>query len=82
MRTLLRAAGVVAALAATGANAADSSLIPGLYRVEVRIILPNVRDVAAPLVLTRCLSPADLKSGHAFFVLSDNPLKSCELVDY
>jgi hypothetical protein len=82
MRTVLTAANMVAALAATGADAADSSLIPGLYRVEVRINLPNVQDVAAPLVLTRCLSPDDLESGQAFFVLSDNPLRSCELVDY
>lgn len=82
MRTLLAAAGVIAALAATGSDAADSLLVPGLYQVEVRISLPNVQDVAAPLVVTRCLSPDDLRSGRAFFVLSDNPLKSCELVDY
>jgi hypothetical protein len=66
----------------TGSDAADSSLTPGLYQVEVRISLPNVQDVAAPLVVTRCLSRDDLESGQAFFVLSDNPLKSCELVDY
>ena len=82
MRTVFTAANMVAALAATGADAADSSLIPGLYRVEVRINLPNVQDVAAPLVLTRCLSHDDLESGQAFSVLSDNPLRSCELVDY
>jgi hypothetical protein len=82
MRTLLIAAGLLAALAATGCNAAGSSLTPGLYQVEVRISLPTVGDVAAPLVVTRCLSPDDLKSGQAFFVLSDNPLKRCELVDY
>jgi hypothetical protein len=82
MRTLLTVAGMVAALAASGSNAADSSLTPGLYQVEVRIGLPNVQDVAAPLVVSRCLSPDDLESGQAFFVLSDNPLKSCELVDY
>ena len=68
--------------AATVSNAADSSLTPGLYQIEVRISLPNVQDVAAPLVLTRCWSPADLQSGQAFFVLSDNPLKTCDLVDY
>ena len=83
MRTLFRVAGVVAAaLAATGADAADSSLTPGLYQIEVRISLPNVQDVAAPLIVTRCLRPDDLESGQAFFVLSDNPLRSCELVDY
>ena len=39
-------------------------------------------EVAAPLLVTRCVSPDDLKSGQAFFVLSDNPLKHCGLVDY
>jgi Protein of unknown function (DUF3617) len=82
MRTFLAVASMVAALAATGSDAADSSLTPGLYQVEVRISLPNVQDVAAPLVMTRCLSSDDLQSGQAFFVLSDNPLKICELVDY
>ena len=77
----LFAAALVAAIA-TGASAADSSLTPGLYRVEVRIGLPNVQDVAAPLVVNRCVSPEDLQTGQAFFVLSDNPLKTCELVDY
>ena len=73
---------VLAALAATGCNAADLLLTPGLYQVEVRISLPNVQDVAAPLVVIQCWSPDDLKSGRAFFVLSDNPLKRCELVGY
>ena len=71
-----------AALAATPAGAADSLLIPGLYQVEVRISLPNVQDVAAPLLLTRCIGLPDLQSGRAFFVLSDNPLKDCDLLDY
>ena len=72
----------VAAILATGANAAELALSPGRYRVEVRIGLPNVQDVAAPLVVNRCIGPADLESGQAFFVLSDNPLKTCDLVDY
>lgn len=82
MRTLFAGASVVAALAATGSIAADPSLTPGLYQVEVRISLPNVQDVAAPIVTTRCVGAADLKSGQAFFVLSDNPLKNCDLLDY
>lgn len=82
MRIVLTAASVIAALAVTASNAADSSLTPGLYQIEVRISLPNVQDVAAPLVETRCISSGDVESGQAFFVLSDNPLKSCELVDY
>ncbi|MGH8629502.1 MAG: DUF3617 domain-containing protein [Burkholderiales bacterium] len=73
---------MVAALAAAAAAAAAPPLTPGLYRIEVRIALPNVQDAVAPLVLTRCLGSADLESGQAFFVLSDNPLKNCALLDY
>jgi hypothetical protein len=82
VRTVFAAVSVIAALAATGSGAGERSPAPGLYRVEVRISLPNVQDTADPLVLTRCVSPADLKSGQAFFVLSDNPLKNCPLLDY
>ena len=81
MRTLARAS-VITALAAAGSSAAGPVLTPGLYRVEVRIDLPNVQNSAAPMVLTRCVDPGDLKSGQAFFVLSDNPLKNCDLLDY
>ncbi|MBC8006488.1 MAG: DUF3617 family protein [Prolixibacteraceae bacterium] len=73
---------VLAALASTGCNAADLLLTAGLYQVEVRISLPNVQDVAAPLIVTHCWGHDDLKSGSAFSVLSDNPLKRCELADY
>jgi len=66
----------------SGSEAADSLPVPGLYRVEVRISLPNVQDTAAPMLLTRCVGPADLQSGRAFFVMSENPLKSCDLLDY
>ncbi len=82
MCTLIARASVVAALAATGSLAADSFLAPGLYRVEVRIALPNVQDAAAPFVVTRCASPADLESGKAFSILSKNPLRACDLLDY
>jgi hypothetical protein len=78
----LAAPGMVAVLAATGSGAADLLLVPGLYQVEVRVGAPNVQDAVAPQVLTRCIRPDDLKSGQAFFVLSDNPLKRCQLVDY
>ncbi len=73
---------VIAALAATGPTAANPFLSPGLYQVEVRITLPNVQDVAAPVVVTRCVSPADLESGEAFSILSKNPLRNCGLLDY
>ena len=82
MCALIARASVVAALAATGSVAADPFLAPGLYRVEVRIALPNVQDAAAPFVVTRCVSPADLESGEAFSILSKNPLRNCDLLDY
>jgi hypothetical protein len=72
----------VALLTAFCAHAASVALKPGQYRVEVRISLPNVQDTAAPLVITRCISDADLNNGQAFFVLSENPLKHCDLLDY
>ena len=82
MRVPVLIMAVAAVLGATWADAAGPTLSPGLYQVEVRISLPNVQDVAAPLVVNRCIGPADLESGQAFFVLSDNPLKTCDLVDY
>lgn len=82
MRNFAAAASMLAALLSSNLAAADPLPSPGLYQVEVRISLPNVQDTAAPLLLTRCLSPSDLQSGQAFFVLSDNPLKSCDQLDY
>jgi Protein of unknown function (DUF3617) len=67
---------------ATRAYTADLLLSPGLYQVEVRISLPNVQDTAAPLSLTRYIDLAALQTGQAFSVLSDNPLKNCDLLDY
>jgi hypothetical protein len=74
--------GLIAVLAVGGAAAADLLLAPGLYQIEVRISLPNVQNIAAPLLFDKCVTPADLQSGRAFFVLSDNPLKQCDLLDY
>ncbi len=82
MRTIFVQASVVAALATAHASAAEPMLTPGLYQVEVRIALPNVQDVAAPMLLTRCITPSDLQSGRAFVVLSDNPLRNCAQLDY
>jgi len=82
MHKLATSAGVLLMLMETGSTSADMSLAPGLYAVEVRISLPNVQDVARPLLLEKCITAAELESGHAFFVLSDNPLKTCDLVDY
>jgi hypothetical protein len=74
--------GLAMGLGATDSCAEDSSLTPGLYQVEVRLSLPNVDNAAVLNTVTRCVTPADLQSGRAFFVLSDNPLKQCELLDY
>jgi hypothetical protein len=82
MGNLIGAACTLAVLLMAQPSSADPLPSPGLYQVEVRISLPNVQDTAAPLVLTRCLGPSDLRSGRAFFVLSDNPLKGCDLLDY
>jgi hypothetical protein len=73
---------IIASSLTTDARAGDASLTPGLYEVEVRISLPNVQDVAEPIRLIRCVTSADLQSGRAFFVLSDNPLKACNMWDY
>jgi hypothetical protein len=56
--------------------------VPGLYRVEVRLELPNVPHAAAHLTLSRCLTESDLASGHAFWLLSRNPLQTCDQLDY
>jgi len=57
-------------------------LSPGLYQIEIRIALPNVQNVASPIMITQCITAEDIASGRAFFVLSDNPLQACDLVDY
>jgi len=82
LHNLIAQVSVVVTLAATGSSAAEPLLTAGLYQIEVRIALPNVQDAAAPVVLTRCVSPADLKSRRAFFIRSDNPLRNCDLLDY
>ena len=82
MHAVIARVSVAVALSATGAGASESFVTPGLYRIEVRIALPNVQDVAAPIALTRCIRPADLESGQAFFVRSDNPLRNCDQIDY
>jgi hypothetical protein len=82
LRNLLLAACALPASVPQGSRAAGPALDPGLYRVEVRISLPNVPNVAPPLFLDRCITAEDLASGGAFLILSDNPLKSCEPRDY
>jgi uncharacterized protein DUF3617 len=82
MHALTALLSVIAGLITNASHATNLVLTPGLYKVEVRISLPNVQDAAAPIVLTRCVRPDDLESGQAFSILSDNPLKKCELLDY
>lgn len=82
MRTVIMLTGLIAVLTMGGPAIADPLLAPGLYQIEVRISLPNVQDVATPLLFDKCITPTDLESGQVFFVLSDNPLKKCDLLDY
>ena len=82
MRKVIALSSAIGTLAATACSAAGLVLMPGLYEIEVRIDLPNVQNAAAPMVLTRCVGSADVESGKTFFVLSDNPLKNCPLLDH
>ncbi len=81
MRACSLVASAAACFATAGLEAAESTLVPGLYETEVRISLPNVQDVAPPLLIRRCVTAGDIASGRAFFLLSDNPLKQCNLED-
>jgi hypothetical protein len=67
---------------APSASAAEPMLDPGLYRVEVRLELPNVLPSVEPMTLSRCVSASDLASGRAFLILSKNPLRTCDVFDY
>jgi hypothetical protein len=82
MRPAISCFGLLLGLVTAAGDTADLPLVPGLYRIEVRISLPNVQDTAAPLMFTQCVDLVDLQSGRAFFVRSDNPLKECDLLDY
>lgn len=80
---LLAKVALLAALVAhTASSASEPALLPGLYEVEVRISLPNVGEAAPPNLISRCITPDDIRSGGAFFILSDNPLRQCAVLDY
>lgn len=64
------------------ADAGSPAVAPGLYQIEVRVGLPNVLEVGPPTRLTRCLTGAEIESGQAFFVRSENPLRACALTDH
>jgi hypothetical protein len=55
--------------------------LPGLYRIEVQIELPNVQNAAPPQSHTECLGMEDFSSGRAFAVRSANPLSACPRSD-
>jgi hypothetical protein len=78
----MRNLALAAALMLPNLAAADPLPAPGLYEVEIRISLPNVQDTAPPQKLIRCVTADDLRTGQAFFVLSENPLRGCDLLDY
>ena len=78
MAHVLRLLALVSVLADAGVPA----VAPGLYDIEVRLGLPNVLEVGPPTKLRRCLTSADMESGQAFFVRSENPLRACALTDY
>jgi hypothetical protein len=71
-------------LFAVYASLADASvhLTPGLYEVQVEIALPNTYNIAPKTTVRHCVTAADIATGRAFFVLSDNPIRSCALHDY
>ena len=72
----------VSALLTLWGTAQPPAFRPGLYNIEVRLELPYVLDVSPPRRLTRCLTASAIKSGRAFFVLSENPISACPLSDY
>lgn len=76
------AAGLACLLALSGAVAADSLPAPGMYRIEVRIALPNLQNNAPPMIAELCITAADIETGQAFSLLSDNPLRRCDMLDY
>ena len=75
---------VLFSLFAAHSGPADASvnLTPGLYEVQVEIALPNTYNVAPKIIVRHCVTAPDIATGRAFFVLSDNPIRSCSLHDY
>jgi hypothetical protein len=72
-----------AALGAMTVLAQERALLePGLYEVTVTLALPNVKEIPLLEKIERCITPATLRDGSAFGVLSENPAKSCNRLDY
>lgn len=60
----------------------DAVLKPGFYEVTVTLEMPNVVTGIGPGTVHRCVTAEDLRSGSAFGVLGDNPIRSCPITDY
>jgi hypothetical protein len=75
---------VVLSLFVAHAGLADArvELTPGLYEVEGEVVLPNTSNIASRTTVRHCVTAADLATGRAFFVLSDNPIRACALYDF
>ena len=63
--------------------AGETALQPGLYEVTFTLEMPNVIATGiGPGTLRRCVTADDLRTGNAFGVLGDNPIRACALKDY
>jgi len=70
-------------LALSRAHADPAALQPGLYEITVNLELPNVVATGVgPSTLRRCITADDLRTGNAFGVLGQNPIRACPLKDY
>jgi uncharacterized protein DUF3617 len=65
------------------ASADPPPLQPGLYEVTYTLELPNVVATGVgPSTFRRCITTEDLRTGSAFGVLGENPIRACPLQDY
>jgi uncharacterized protein DUF3617 len=62
--------------------AEDAVLKPGFYEITVTLEMPNVVTGIGPGTVHRCVTAEDLRSGDAFGVLGDNPIRSCPITEY
>jgi hypothetical protein len=70
-------------LAADMVAAADTALQPGLYEVTFTLEMPNIIATGVgPGTVRRCVTAEDLRTGSAFGVLGDNPIRACPIKDY
>ena len=63
--------------------AAETVLQPGLYEVTFTLEMPNVIATGiGPGTVRRCVTADDLRTGNAFGVLGDNPIRACPFKEY